>query len=139
MSTTSEVLALRRANKALAERARLAGAARRAAAIQRRADAAYLDALQLLTLYVGAGDVGRATAGLPQRRWVHAVALLRLAGLAHGRYTHLTVRSTPAETLDALQQAHALAVAQPGRWAAQMPRYARPLLLLCGDSDTAGS
>ena len=134
----NQAAALRRERRRLIERAGLAGEARRAAAVARRADAAYLDALELITLHVGGGAVGRSTAGLPQRRWAHAVALLRLAGLAQGRYTRLTLCATPTATLHALHAAHALAVAQPGRWAAQMPRFARPEVLQRGDSGAAG-
>jgi hypothetical protein len=133
MNDLHEVVALRRANARLADRARLHDAARRTEAIRQRADAAYLDALHLITLHVGGGDVGRRTSGLPQRRWAQAVALLRLAGLAHGRYVVITPKPTPAATLAALQEAHRRAVAQPQAWGAYVPAYTRPRALQRGD------
>lgn len=125
----AELAALRKQNALQATRLQRAGASRRQERIDRMADRATLDALALITLAVGGGDVGRTVAPLPQRRWAHAIALLRLAGLAHGRTVTLTLAETPQATLERVQRAATLAKAQPARWGACHAPYARPDVL----------
>ena len=122
----AEMAALRKQNARMAKRLDRTGADRQAQRIERMVDRALLDALALVTVHVGGGLVYRGVAPLPQRRWAHAVALLRLAGLANGRTVTLHLAETPQETIDRLQQAAALAKVQPARWAAHMPAYNTP-------------
>lgn len=122
----AELATLRKQNRLQATRLQRAGESRRQERIERMVDAALLDALALVTLYVGGGEITRDVAPLPQRRWAHAVALLRLAGLAHGRTVTLRLAETPQETLQRLQRAATLAKAHPARWGACHAPYARP-------------
>lgn len=122
----AELAALRRQNAIQAKRLERAGVERNQQRIERMADKALLDAAALITLHVGGGDIARDVAPLPQRRWAHAIALLRLAGLAQGREVRLTLAQTPQETLQRLERAATLAKTHPTRWGACHAPYARP-------------
>ena len=122
----AEMAALRKQNARMAKRLDRTGADRQSQRVERMVDRSLLDALAIVTVHVGGGVVYRDVAPLPQRRWAHAVALLRLAGLAEGRTVRLTLAETPQATIDRLQQAAALAKVHPARWAAFMPTYNRP-------------
>ncbi len=130
MTTPAAVLAelamLRKQNALQAQRLQRMGVERKQQRVERMIDKALLDALALITVHVGGGCIDRDTAPLPQRRWAHAVALLRLAGLAHGRTVTLQLAQTPQETLQRLERAATLAKAQPWQWAKHMPAYNRP-------------
>ncbi|MGV0975793.1 MAG: hypothetical protein ACOYBO_07685 [Azonexus sp.] len=133
MSTPTALLAdlatLRKANNLQAQRIERIGEERRRASIGRLVDRATLDALALVTLHVGGGEVRRDVAPLGQRRWAHAVALLRFAGLAQGRYVRLQLLPTPQATLQAILDAAAAARRNPALWARYMPAYNRPRAL----------
>ena len=122
----AELATLRKQNAQQAARLARAGESRQAQRVERMVDRATLDALALVTVHVAGGDVSRDVAPLPQRRWAHAVALLRLAGLAHGRTVSLQLAETPQATLDRLHKAAALAKAKPARCGAFHAPYARP-------------
>ena len=122
----AEMAALRKQNARMAKRLDRTGADRQVQRVERMVDRALLDALAIVTVHVGGGLVYRGVAPLPQRRWAHAVALLRLAGLANGRTVTLHLAETPQATIDRLERAAALAKEHPARWAEFMPAYNRP-------------
>lgn len=125
----NEIAVLRRERTVLVNRLARAGEARRAARTRRMIDRAFVDACTLLTLAIGGGDIARAVSPLTQRRWAHAVALLRLAGLARGRYTRLVIPAAHSATLERLQGAVRTAYKAPERWVQYMPAHARPTTL----------
>lgn len=122
----AEMTALRKQNARQAKRLARVGMDRQSQRVERMVDRALLDALAIVTVHVGGGLVYRGVAPLPQRRWAHAIALLRLAGLANGRTVTLRLAETPQATIDRLERAAALAKVQPARWAECMPNYNRP-------------
>lgn len=126
----NELALLRRERRILAERLARAGGERRQEQARRMVDRAFVDSLALVTVAVGGGDVARGVAPLTQRRWEHAAALLRLAGLAQGRYMRLRLPAAPDETMARLERAATTARRDPLRWVVHMPASARPGTLI---------
>jgi hypothetical protein len=133
MSTPAAILAdlvrLQRETKALRDRLTRDREERRRLAVARIVDRAYLDALALCTLAIGGGAVGREYSPLPARRWRYAVALLELGGLTSGGRDLRLDLVDPEEAMRRLTTAAAEAKAQPHRYGAHLPDFARPSLL----------
>lgn len=125
----NDLARMQRETKALRDRLTRDRAERRKMAVCRIIDRAYLDALCLCTLAIGGAPAGRDYAPLSQRRWRYAVALLELGQLTTGGRDLRIVEADPEAMIARLERAAAAAKAQPHRYAAYLPDFARPALL----------
>lgn len=134
MSTTpagllSQMAVLQREILRLRDRETRRKSERRKLRIERVLDRAHLDALALITVHIGGGNVGRQYACLPQRRWAYAVALLRLAGLTgSGRDLRIEMDGD-TDVCAKLDQATELAKRQPTQYASYLPAFNLPQML----------
>lgn len=134
MSTTpagllAQMLILQKEITLLRDRETRRKSERRKLRIERVIDRAHLDALALITIHVGGGNVGRQYACLPQRRWAYAVGMLRLARLtSSGRDLHI-VMDGDTDVCAKLDQAAQLAKCHPSKYAANLPAFNVPAML----------
>ncbi len=126
----NELARLQRESKRLRDLVTRQRQERRRLAIARIVERAQLDALVLITVAVGGGEVGRDYSPLPQRRWAYATGLLRMAGLTTGgRDLHVDTRRPHAELVTRLHRAAQAAVCEPRRYVAELPPFLVPALL----------
>lgn len=134
MSTTPAALLatmaqLQREVKLLRDRETRRKEERRQLRINRTIDRAHLDALALVTLHVGGGNVGREYACLPQRRWCYAAALLRLAGIASDQRDLSIKFENQDDLLAKLDYAAKLAKLHPSYYVTHLPPFNVPKML----------
>ncbi|MCB1452105.1 MAG: hypothetical protein KDJ43_00540, partial [Rhizobiaceae bacterium] len=93
----------------------------------RRVERAYLDAMTLAALHVAHEETTRRAAeelaGITNNRWENARALLMLAKLHNDK--RWLVHDLAVIT-ERLEQAKALALAEPAAYGARLPKHARP-------------
>ena len=119
----AELTRLRRENENLRRRVAQQEVERQKMRIVRIIDRAHLDALGLVTVYIGGGSINRHLSPLPQRRWCYAAALLRFAGLT-GRKRDLAIKTVDQHiVITNLDQAVHLAKVHPVRFLSLVPAY----------------
>ena len=125
----NQVAALQIANKRLQRQAQRQAEQRKREKAHALIDRAHVDAVQILTFWISGGAVQRDWLDMSNRRWSYAVALLRLAKLAQGRYLALRLAGYE-EALAALAKARDKAQRSPEILLGRLPSGRRPRALM---------
>lgn len=125
----SQIAALQATNKRLQRQAQKAAEQRRRERAHALIDRAHVDACQILTFWIAGAAVQRDWLDMSNRRWSYAVALLRLAKLARGRYLALRL-ADHNEALALLAKAKAKAQRSPELLLGRLPSGRRPRALM---------
>ena len=125
----NQVAALQIANKRLQRQAQKLADERKRERAHALIDRAHVDAMQILTFWISGGAVQRDWLDMSNRRWSYAVALLRLAKLAQGRYLALRLADHD-QALTALAKARDKAYRSPEILLSRLPNGRRPRVLM---------